>query len=54
MIGAIFVKFSRLILMKIITGSKLRAYVAFTLGILEDFFGYIFAKPERIWMKPGI
>jgi len=54
MIGVIFVKSSQLILMKIIIGSKFRAYIAFALGLLEVFFGYIFAKPEHIWMKPGI
>jgi len=53
MIGAIFVKFSQLILMKIVIGSKLQPF-AFTLGASLGFFGYIFAKPKRIWMKPGI
>ena len=54
MTGAIFVKFSQSILMKIIIGSKLRAYIAFTLGASGGFFGCIFAKPERIWMRPVI
>jgi len=31
-----------------------RAKIAFTLGVVEGFFGYNFPKPKLIWMNPGI